>query len=489
MKTINNYRINSGEKNSEVCSLSSEQEKKGGISLRTIHILLIIGAVIISCLMVYFTYQLSTSFHDLTDASEQQIELRKAALELMDASDYLTERVQRFTVSADMRFLEEYFTEAIDAHHREEAIERMSEGNDSDAALQKLQTALDRSLELMDLEYYAMRLVIEAKGYTDYPDVLETVELSAPDRALSAEEKMRRASELMLSDEYYEIKDQIRENMRASLDELEQMAYDRDSSALKSLSNEMILVRIVIALQILLIIFMVWLTARLGIHPVLNAVDRIKEDSPIPEVGANEFRYLARAYNKMYEVYRRSLERLNFQASHDELTGAYNRSGYKLLLSGIDLNSTCMLLFDVDNFKEINDIFGHETGDKVLVKLVEVLKNNIRNDDYICRIGGDEFVVFLVHSADMDQELIASKIDKINKELEETDDGLPPVSISVGIVHGKDASDAENLFEKTDEAMYQAKQKGKRTYSFYSDTEGRIRSGKTLPEEVKTFTD
>ncbi len=171
----------------------------------------------------------------------------------------------------------------------------------------------------------------------------------------------------------------------------------------------------------------------------------------------------------MYAVYRKSLEHLNFKASHDELTGAYNRSGYQLLLTGIDLSSTYMLLFDVDNFKRINDTYGHETGDEVLKKLVRVLKSNFRSDDYICRIGGDEFVVFMVHATETQHDLIVQKINEINREMEGKGDGLPPASVSVGIVHGTEASEAENLFEKTDAAMYKAKQSGKHTYTFYAN--------------------
>lgn len=448
----------------------SDNKKRDGISLRTVHAWLIIGTVFISVLMLYSTYHLSMGFRHLTEASEEQIELRKAARELMDASDYLTEKVQRFTSEGDMRFLEEYFTEAFETNRREEAIERMSAGADAAEALTKLQAAMDGSMELMEQEYYAMRLVIDAKGYTDYPDVLQSVELSEKDRSLAPEDKMRRATELVLNDDYYERKEDIRRNMTASLDELEKMAYDTDASALESLRDEMLLVRVVIVLQTAGILFMVWLTSRLGIHPVLNAVDRIKSDSPIPEVGANEFRYLARAYNKMYEVYKSSLEHMNFKASHDELTGAYNRTGYDLLLSSIDLNSTCMMLFDVDNFKTINDTYGHEMGDKVLVRLVEVLKKNFRADDYVCRIGGDEFVVFMVHSTEKQNSLIASKIEQINRELTEGGDELPSITISVGIVHGSEATDAENLFEKSDEAMYRSKQNGKHTYTFYHRT-------------------
>lgn len=454
--------------------MSTEQNNKDGISLRTIHLWMIIGAVIISCMMIFSTRHLFSKFEHLTQASEQQIALRKAARELMDASDFLTESVQRFSVQGDRRFLDAYFEEAFIANRREEAIATMSGNAGAQTALSRLQAAMDGSLALMQREYYAMRLVLEAQGIREYPDVLQSVALTEADQALSPAEKMRRASETVHDDEYYRQKNVIREHMQASLDELEQMVYDTDASALESLRGEMTLVRIVIILQTIGIIFMVWLTARLGIYPVLNAVDRIKADSPIPEVGANEFRYLARTYNKMYEVYRSSLARLNFKASHDELTGAYNRSGYDLLLSSIDLSTTYMMLFDVDNFKTINDTFGHEVGDKVLVKLVQVLKSNFRSDDYICRIGGDEFVVFMVHTAETQHRLIAKKIDNINRELTEINDGLPAISISAGITHGAEASDASDLFEKTDAAMYQAKKKGKRTYTFFPGTRKNI---------------
>ena len=140
-----------------------ERNHRDGISLRTVHVWLIIGAVFISGLMFLSTYHLSTSFWDLTETSEQQIQLRKAARELMDASDCLTEKVQRYTISGDTRFLDAYFAEAFEANHREEAIARMSEGKEHDAALRKLQDAMDDSNELMNQEFYAMRLVIEAK--------------------------------------------------------------------------------------------------------------------------------------------------------------------------------------------------------------------------------------------------------------------------------------------------------------------------------------
>ena len=443
-----------------------DQKRKNVISLKRIHIYLILVVVIISGMVLYSTIKLTSSFLSLTEASRQHYELFKAAHELMDASDYLTESVQRFTASGDRKFLDHYFTEAFETARREEALSKMSVVNGADAALEDLQAAMDNSVNLMDQEYYAMRLVVEAKDYSDYPEVLDKVQLSPEDSNLSAQDKMRRATELVLNDEYYAKKESIRREMQESIDDVEkmmQLAKDKELSALK---RQVIFVLVFLLIQIILTFMMLRLTTRLGIRPILDAVDRIKADEPIPETGAVEYIYLAKAYNKMYSKYQNRLEKLNFKASHDELTGAYNRAGYDIVLSSIDLSSTYMILFDVDNFKTINDTFGHETGDRILIKLVQVLKGVFRDDDYICRLGGDEFVVFMVHSSGMQRGLIESKIEQINSELENIDDGLPPISISAGIANGKDIEDTSTLFERTDAAMYESKKKGKNTYTF-----------------------
>ena len=440
---------------------------RAGISLRVIHLWLIVVTMVMSVAMVYSTVRLSSSFTRVTDATEEHLELEKAALELMDASDYLTEKVQRFTIGGDRRFMDDYFEEALESHRREEALDKMSTEPEADAAREKLEEAMDASVKLMDQEYYAMRLVVEAKGYMDCPQQLHDVALSEEDAGLSSEEKMNRATELVLNDDYYDQKDRVRASMQECLQEIEELTRGIESAELDELQSDLRMVRVFILLLVATILSMVWLTARLGINPVLRAVDRIKADSPIPEVGANEFRYLAQEYNKMYTAYKSSIERLNFKASHDALTGVYNRAGYELLLSSVDLSNTYMLLFDVDDFKSVNDTYGHEVGDQALIKLASVLKSNFRSDDHICRIGGDEFVVFMVHANGLQQELISTKIDRINDQLKHSDEKVPNFSVSVGVAYGADADDAESLFERADEAMYQSKKDGKQTYTFY----------------------
>ncbi len=453
----------------EVYNMASKKKKrKKGISLRLLYSCLIVVTAVVFSFTMFSAYLLASTFSSLSESTNEHISMEKAAHELMDASDCLTENVQRFTVDGDMKFLKAYFTEAFDNNRRESAIKKMSSDPKCKDALSQLQEAMDSSLELMKQEYYAMRLVIDAKKYKEYPEILDSVELKAADKALSEDEKMRLANKLMLNDDYYGIKENIRTNMQESLTELENLTLSEENNSLHNLHKQLIIVCIMTVIQTLSIVFMVILTSHLGIKPILKAVEKIKIDDPIPEIGANEFRYLAHTYNKMYSIYKNSLERLNFKASHDELTGAYNRSGYELLLSSVDLSTTHLILFDLDNFKGINDNYGHETGDRVLKKLVDTLKNNFRIDDYICRIGGDEFVVFMVHSSPAMKNLITTKIENINNQLSEETDGIPPISTSVGIVHGTDVKDSSTLFEKADEAMYKSKQKGKRTLTFYS---------------------
>lgn len=441
---------------------------KNGLSLRRIHIWLIVIMGILSGAILLASFRLTNTYLRLAHAAEEHAELEKAAHELMDASDYLTERVQRFTINGDMRFLEQYFTEAFESNRREEALARMDVDEKTGAALAQLREAMDHSVNLMNQEYYAMRLVIEAKGYTDYPEILDTVVLSEEDMTLSPDEKIRRATELVLNDDYYDQKDNIRRDMQESLEEVDRLMNTVKQEELAVLNRELTFTRIVVIVQVLFVIFMMRLTSILGINPIVRAVDRIREDSPIPEAGANEFRYLAQAYNKMYMKYRSSMEHLNYKASHDELTGAYNRAGYEHLLSHIDLESTYMILLDVDDFKSVNDNHGHDVGDKILIKLVKVLDSVFRDDDCICRIGGDEFVILMVHSSGMQKQLIENKIEQIKKGLSDRKDGLPSVSVSIGVVNGKNATGKDNLFEKTDAAMYESKRKGKNTYTFYT---------------------
>lgn len=443
--------------------------EKDGISLRVIYMGLLILAVFASGLLLYATYNTSAAYNNLSEATDEYIELQKAAHELMDASDLLTESVQHFTAEGNTKYLDDYFTEAFEAKHREEAIQIFSQQADSESALRKLQLAMNDSLKLMEREYYAMKLVIEAQEIKVYPELLKDVQLTAKDKARPANEKMYLAQKMVLDDDYFDQKDLIRTNMHSSLKEIEEMTHTLQKSSSSDMKNNLHWVRILIVIQTVGVLIVIWLTGQLGINPILKAVENIREDNPIQVIGANEFRYLARTYNKMYDVYKASIERLNYKASHDELTQTYNRSGYELILTSIDMSSAYVIMLDGDHFKEINDNYGHDIGDKVIKKIAETVKRNFRSDDYICRIGGDEFVVFMVHTDKGHMQLVGSKIRQINKELSDTGDGVPATSVSAGIVHGSLSEDKQTLMHYADQALYKSKAKGPGQYTFYEE--------------------
>ena len=155
-----------------------------------------------------------------------------------------------------------------------------------------------------------------------------------------------------------------------------------------------------------------------------------------------------------------------YRATHDSLTSLYNRAGYNVIVSTLDLSRTYLLVIDVDSFKTVNDTYGHEVGDKVLQKVAMILKANFRSDDYICRIGGDEFVVFISNGGDDERTTITARINQINKGLADSSDSLPPISVSVGVAMGTEDIGDKELFEKADHALYERKRNGKNGVTF-----------------------
>ena len=123
-----------------------------GLSLRTLHKVLVFITVVLSAMLVLSTFHLTSTFRKVTDASEEHMKLEKAALELMEASDYLTESVQRYTINGDSRFLDQYFEEAFESKRREEAISKMNADPNTQIAAKPLERALEESVKLMDME-------------------------------------------------------------------------------------------------------------------------------------------------------------------------------------------------------------------------------------------------------------------------------------------------------------------------------------------------
>lgn len=153
-------------------------------------------------------------------------------------------------------------------------------------------------------------------------------------------------------------------------------------------------------------------------------------------------------------------------ANTDPLTGAYNRrylnefSFEYLKIVKRENKDLSLLLIDLDDFKKINDTFGHEIGDIVIKKVVEISKNSIRESDLIIRFGGDEFIILLPNTNIQSARVVANKI--INKINEYNQNDKFHFSVSIGSAHYQINDDSiDNIILRADESLYEAKKIGK----------------------------
>ena len=441
--------------------------REDGLSLRLTFIVMLIISLGVTAALLLSTQRTFLSYDALSNAADTYIELQEAAATLLEASDYLTDQAQCYVVLGEKDHLDNYFNEAEITKRREHALEAMEERLPKSPALSALEEAMNSSLTLMETEYHAMMLVLSAQNDDAIPAALSGEELSKDEAALSPEEKMYRAQHLVHDEKYTIQKNKIRASLRKCIEALKTATHGTQNEMSKRVYRNLVLMAFLIVIQSLGLISMLILTTRLGINPLLRAVDHIKKNQSLPIMGAHEFRYLAGTYNKMYEAYQKSIDNLSYKASHDELTQVYNRAGYDLIKRSIDTSTTALLLFDADKFKEINDNNGHDIGDKILIKLADTLKQNFRPDDYIFRIGGDEFVVFMVHVNKDVKHLIKKKVSQINEELSDTADGLPKISVSVGVSLEPRLKDPQEMFREADAALYHVKGNGRHGCSFF----------------------
>ena len=179
-----------------------------------------------------------------------------------------------------------------------------------------------------------------------------------------------------------------------------------------------------------------------------------------------EYKYLVSAYNEARNISIDNAQKLTYIAEHDKLTGVLNRTGYDSVYRDLNLDRTIFILVDLDDFKSVNDSFGHSVGDKLLKRVSDILTKFFPRD-FVCRIGGDEFAVLIFdYNEDIRKDLMR-KFDAIEEEISTVRDSLPRGTISVGIAFGNNKDNTDSLYRKADRAMYHIKTHTKCGYCFY----------------------
>lgn len=142
----------------------------------------------------------------------------------------------------------------------------------------------------------------------------------------------------------------------------------------------------------------------------------------------------------------------------DHLTKVYNRS----VLNSIR-KFDVVVMCDVDNFKQINDTYGHHAGDEALKYISSIMQNNVRFEDTVCRYGGDEFIIIFT---DCDKMVAYNRMKKIQEDIQKCHN--INLSISVGISTCHDNKTLFDIIKEADSALYESKENGKNNITIYN---------------------
>ncbi len=157
-------------------------------------------------------------------------------------------------------------------------------------------------------------------------------------------------------------------------------------------------------------------------------------------------------------------EKIRYLGKHDDLTGLYNRYYYQKMLKELDRKANLplsIIIGDNNGLKLINDTFGHETGDKVIKAVAEVLKESTRSKDIVARWGGDEFGVILPKTKFKDAKKV---VQRIKTKCKQIDYKLVLPSIALGVVTKEDFNyNLDKVIRKAEERMYQDKLESKQS--------------------------
>ncbi len=168
----------------------------------------------------------------------------------------------------------------------------------------------------------------------------------------------------------------------------------------------------------------------------------------------------------------KEVDEMKDKSSKDALTGLWNRNYTQELVDKIlsENGTGSLFMIDMDNFKAVNDTYGHQAGDSVLSKFAETMRKYAKEGDVLCRIGGDEFVTFVKDVTDKDtlgthaQNIINDVVAFLKEAGYNTNS-----SVSIGIArNGIDGSEFNNLYSSADKALYFVKLNGKNSFHFFS---------------------
>ncbi|MCR5402781.1 MAG: GGDEF domain-containing protein [Butyrivibrio sp.] len=438
---------------------TSQDQQIKGLRINNLNYIFIIGLLCLTALLFIISTSQSSEYKEGTDITDEYHRIEEDSRMVQAASDYLTKNVQFFVMTGKVKYLNDYFQEANETKRREKAIEDLNQMKDVDSLVILLEESVKKSMELMQLEYKAMRCAAEGYGLdlSSLPEEIQNTPLPEEASSMTDQEKVEYAQNIIFGPDYEEYKNQISEYETQYLEKASVIMDVLQTDGRQDMKRLLFLQRAAIFIIAVLGIVLFFAIARMVVHPLKHAVHHMAGGERIfPLDGTYEIRYMSNTYNGFHSDSVAIQKQLKQDAQRDALTGVLNRRGYHTVIDRLALESfpMALLVMDIDNFKTINDNYGHSAGDAALKKVATLLLSTFRNTDITSRIGGDEFTVILSEVTIQNKETIEKKINLINESLQNPgSDDEPRLSISVGCAFS-DSGYTEHLFNEADANMY-----------------------------------
>ncbi len=455
---------------------TEQQDSKSevsGLRIRNLNYIFIVSLLLLAVIIFVITGLLSRRYDELIKTTDEYHRIEEDARMVQSASDELTRDAQLFVMTGGRNYLDSYFKESDVTKRRETAIKDLEDLEATDSLVDLLENSVKESMNLMLLEFEAMRYAAEGYGYDieDLPDQIQRIRLPETVEKLSDQEKINRAQEIAYGPEYYAYKMRISGYEEQYLEKALVLMDEIQKEERNQMRQFLLIQRITIIVIAVIGLILFVTIARMVVHPLDSAVSSIADGERISPIhGTYEIKYMSQTYNEFHQDSRELQKRLKQDAERDELTGVLNRRGYHTVIDRLAAETypIALLVMDVDDFKLVNDQYGHATGDLALKKVAHLLLHTFRGTDITSRIGGDEFTVIMTGVTENNKAVIINKISILNETLKHpgTDD-CPPMTLSVGCAFSSTGYN-NHLFSSADERMYEAKKAGGGTIRFAS---------------------
>ena len=441
------------------------------ISIRTVSIVIFLITVGIGGMLALISSECTRQFQNLQNETERFIQCESALQQMQAGSDYLEKQVSQYVQTGQYIHMDFYLKDIRETQRYEKACDYLQQEFGGTTAIKPLESAVAYEEKLREQEFYIMRLMAEVSFADEalWPEEIRGIALTAEDAALEQEQKQERALEILSGHAYKILRTNEDNYIVGAKQALGQQTRNNQNHAQTVFRDVYLKFETGVAVLIVLVLLICIILWKLVIAPLKMYGKSIVKGEIFPVVGARELQELATTYNKVYQENLVAQKLIRHEAEHDALTDALNRGAFDKILSIYEQGDTsfAMIMVDVDVFKQVNDTYGHSVGDKILVKVADNLQREFRSIDYICRIGGDEFAIVMVDVGSDLKEVVREKIAQVNESLSNPTDGLPAVSLSVGVAFSDRENPGDSIFKDADKALYKVKNSGRNNCGFY----------------------